>query len=90
MQTPTETADTLAARPAGLSAPISPALAETRCDTLEFVRAMLGQLHHMAADQRCMMLAYLIEMAAVEASDIIATDRRRQAGSRSVEGESET
>ena len=36
---------------------------------------MLGQLRTMAEAERCDMLAYLIEMAYVEASDIIRGER---------------
>lgn len=39
------------------------------------MQAMLGQLRTMAEAERCDMLAYLIEMAYVEASDIIRGDR---------------
>lgn len=36
---------------------------------------MLGQLRQMAEAERCDMLAYLVEMAYVEASDIIRGER---------------
>jgi hypothetical protein len=36
---------------------------------------MLGQLRTMAEAERCDMLAYLIEMAYIEASDIIRGER---------------
>ena len=39
------------------------------------MQSMLGQLRTMAEAERCDMLAYLIEMAYVEASDIIRGDR---------------
>ena len=46
-----------------------------RTDTLDYIQSMLGQLRNMAEAERCDMLAYLIEMAYVEASDIIRGDR---------------
>ena len=46
-----------------------------RTETLDFMRSMLGQLRTMAEAERCDMLAYLVEMAYVEASDIIRGDR---------------
>jgi hypothetical protein len=39
-------------------------------ETIDYIQSMLGQLRSMAEDERCDMLAYLIEMAYVEASDI--------------------
>lgn len=42
-----------------------------RTDTLDYMQSLLGQLRTMAESERCDMLAYLIEMAYVEASDII-------------------
>ena len=62
-----------------------------RTDTLDYLQSMLGQMRTMAEAERCDMLAYLIEMAYIEASDIIRGERparlgdavpaRRQAGS---------
>ncbi|MEO9338970.1 hypothetical protein ABFT80_16255 [Mesorhizobium sp. SB112] len=49
--------------------------ARRRTDTLDYMQSMLGQLRTMAEAERCDMLAYLIEMAYVEASDIIRGDR---------------
>ena len=46
-----------------------------RTDTLDYMQSMLGQLRTMAEAERCDMLAYLIEMAYVEASDIIRGER---------------
>jgi len=37
--------------------------------TLEYIQAMLAQLRGMAELERCDVLAYLIDMACVEASD---------------------
>lgn len=46
-----------------------------RTDTLDYLQAMLGQLRQMAEAERMDMLAYLIEMAYIEASDIIRGER---------------
>lgn len=46
-----------------------------RSDSLDYMQAMLGQLRTMAEAERCDMLAYLIEMAYVEASDIVRGER---------------
>ena len=46
-----------------------------RTDTLDYMQSMLGQMRTMAEAERCDMLAYLIEMAYVEISDIIRGDR---------------
>jgi len=46
-----------------------------RSETLDYVQSMLGQLRTMAEAERCDMLAYLIEMAYVEVSDILRGER---------------
>ncbi|MDN2564743.1 hypothetical protein N1F89_00765 [Aquibium sp. A9E412] len=46
-----------------------------RTATLDYMQAMLGQLRGMAEAERCDMLAYLIEMAYVEAGDILRGER---------------
>lgn len=46
-----------------------------RTDTLDYMQSMLGQLGIMAKAERCDMLAYLVEMAYLEVSDIIRGDR---------------
>ncbi|MFC3208526.1 hypothetical protein [Aquamicrobium soli] len=46
-----------------------------RTETLDYMQTMLGQLRTMAEAERCDMLTYLIEMAYVEASDIIRGER---------------
>ncbi len=51
-----------------------------RTETLDYVQAMLGQLRTMALSERCDMLAYLIEMAYLEASDIIRGERPHRVG----------
>lgn len=45
--------------------------ARRRAETLDYVQSMLGQLRIMAEAERCSMLAYLIEMAYIEAGDTI-------------------
>ena len=52
-----------------------PPMSQRRTDTLDYIQAMLGQLRTMSEAERCDMLAYLIEMAYVEASDIIRGER---------------
>lgn len=51
-----------------------------RTDSLDYMQSMLGQLRTMAEAERCDMLAYLIEMAYVEASDIVRSERPLQLG----------
>lgn len=46
-----------------------------RTETLDYMQSMLGQLRTMAEVERCDMLTYLIEMAYMEASDIIRGER---------------
>ncbi|MFC5583543.1 hypothetical protein ACFPOD_00330 [Nitratireductor kimnyeongensis] len=46
-----------------------------RTDALDYLQAMLGQLRTMALAERCDLLAYMIEMAYLEASDIIRGDQ---------------
>ena len=46
-----------------------------RTETLDYIQSMLGQLRTMAEAERCDMLAFLIEMAYIEASDIIRGER---------------
>ncbi|MHB2265127.1 hypothetical protein [Aliihoeflea sp. PC F10.4] len=40
-------------------------------ETLEFMHSMLGQLRRMAENERYEVLAYMIEMACIEADDIM-------------------
>jgi hypothetical protein len=44
-------------------------------ETVSYIHALLGQLRAMAKRERCEMLAYLIEMAYVEAGDIVRRER---------------
>ena len=46
-----------------------------RTETLDYLHSMLGQLRVMAEAERCDMLAYLIEMAYLEAGDLIKVER---------------
>lgn len=57
---------------------------DRRCEALEYLQSMLGQLRTMAEAERCGMLAYLIEMAYVEVSDIIREERPLRAAERKV------
>ncbi len=50
-------------------------IARRRTETLDFIQVMLGQLRTMAQGERYDILAYLIEMAYVEPSDIIRGER---------------
>jgi hypothetical protein len=50
-------------------------ISQRRTDRLDYMQSMLGQLRTMAEAERCDMLAYLIEMAYLEAGDIIRGDR---------------
>lgn len=43
----------------------------TRHDKIESIRVMLRELCQVAQAERCDMLAYLIEMSYIEASDIL-------------------
>ena len=53
-----------------------------RGETLEYLQAMLGQMRSMAEAERCDMLAYLIEMAYVEVSELVCDDKLLQAPER--------
>ena len=52
-----------------------PYYSKRRAETLDYLQAMLGQLRTMAEAERCDMLAYLIEMAYIEANDIARGER---------------
>lgn len=52
-----------------------------RLEALEYVRSMLGELNDIARRERFDMIAYLLEMACVEAADMLAREtapRRRR------------
>ena len=46
-----------------------------RTESLDYIQSMLGQLRLMGEAEHCDMLAYLIEMAYLEASDVIRGER---------------
>jgi len=50
--------------------------AKKRAETLDYIQAMLGELRGMAQSERCDMLAYLIGMAYLEASDVMRGERQ--------------
>lgn len=47
------------------------AISTRKAERLEYIRSLLGELRTMAQAERCEMVAYLIEMAYIEASDIL-------------------
>ena len=53
-----------------------PSQGERRTETLDYLQSMLAQLRTMAAAERCDMLAYLIEMAYLEVTDIVRGERK--------------
>jgi hypothetical protein len=57
-----------------------PTPARGRVETLDYIQSMLGQLRLMADGERCGMLTYLIEMAYVEAGDVIHGERPSSIG----------
>jgi hypothetical protein len=50
-----------------------------RIETLDYMQSMLGQLRVMAENERCDMLAYLIEMAFLEAGEVARGERPSRA-----------
>jgi hypothetical protein len=54
-------------------------LRRQRHATLIYIQSMLGELRTMAEAERCDMLTYLVEMAYVEASDIVRGERPHRA-----------
>lgn len=53
---------------------------QARNDRLRYIQAMLGELRTMAEMERADVLTYLIEMAYVEASDIVRGQRPLRTG----------
>jgi hypothetical protein len=51
-----------------------------RTETLDYIQSMLGQLRVMAENERCDMLAYLIEMAFLEAGEVARGERPSRTG----------
>jgi hypothetical protein len=50
-----------------------------RSEALDYMQSMLGEMRVMAKAERYGMLAYLIEMAYIEASDLARAERVRRA-----------
>lgn len=48
---------------------------ENRIERLRYIQALLGELRTLSDAERCNMLTYMIEMAYVEASDILRGQR---------------
>ena len=53
---------------------------QARSDRLRYIQAMLGELRTMAEVERSDLLTYLIEMAYIEASDIVRGQRPLRVG----------
>jgi hypothetical protein len=53
---------------------------QRRTDALDYLQSMLREMREIADAERCDMLAYLIEMAYIEASDIIRGERPARVG----------
>jgi hypothetical protein len=53
---------------------------EERMATLEYIESMLQQLSIMARAERLDMLVYFVEMACVECSDALRTEKVRMSG----------
>ncbi len=47
----------------------------SKIERLSYIQSMLGEMRTLASAERCDMLTYLIEMAYVEASDILRGQR---------------
>lgn len=52
----------------------------TTCENIAYIKEILGELRQVAAAERCEMLCYLLEMAYVEAHDILNGHRPLRAG----------
>jgi hypothetical protein len=48
---------------------------DRRAATLEYIHTMLGQMRGMAETEKCDLLAYLIDMARVEAAEALRKER---------------
>jgi hypothetical protein len=64
--------------------PRNPRIADGRSDSLDYLQSMLGQLRNLAESEKYDVLTYLIDMAYLEASDILRGERalgfRKQKG----------
>lgn len=56
-------------------------LEKRRNEKLDYMHSMLAQLRTMANSERCDMLAYLIEMAYLEADDLVSGKKQPQSRS---------
>jgi hypothetical protein len=54
---------------------------KSRSEALDYMQSMLGEMRTMAKAERYDMLAYLIEMAYLEASDLVRAERMQGAAS---------
>lgn len=52
-----------------------PSLGNARLERIRYIQSMLGEMRIMAEAERCDMLTYMIEMAYIEASDIVRGQR---------------
>lgn len=59
---------------------IRPGSAGERSETVGYIQALLGQLRTMAEKEKCDMLAYLIEMAYIEAGDVLHNEKPSRPG----------
>lgn len=50
-------------------------LGNARLERIRYIQSMLGEMRIMAEAERCDMLTYMIEMAYIEASDIVRGQR---------------
>ncbi|WP_306117912.1 MULTISPECIES: hypothetical protein [unclassified Roseitalea] len=48
---------------------------QSRLDRIRYIQALLGELRTMAEAERCDLLTFMIEMAYIEASDIVRGQR---------------
>lgn len=50
-------------------------------DTLEYIQSMVDELAGMAKRERCEVIAYLLELASIEASEILRASEAGSTGS---------
>lgn len=61
--------------PSGEELVVSDVTSPSRMDKIRYIQAMLGELRTMAEAERSDLLTYMIEMAYIEASDIVRGER---------------
>lgn len=61
--------------PSGEELVVSDVTSPSRMDKIRYIQAMLGELRTMAEAERSDLLTYMIEMAYIEASDILRGER---------------